>query len=147
MISGAAIVELRRFERADYPIYQRWFEDEALSQWLGSIDSQWLTHVLTEDGGAQYVLCEGHLMRAVVGVVYPSTLYPWYTISDLSVDPAVRRQGWARVAVQQVLKCYPRGATWYAYLDKKNTAAASFFTDLNWTKYTDLDTDMWLMRG
>jgi ribosomal protein S18 acetylase RimI-like enzyme len=132
---------LRPFKANDFPIYRSWFSDEELNAALGPMDQEWLSHILEDKQGGQFVLEAEGQIRAVVGVIWPRTKSERAVITDIAADPNQRRKGFGRTALALLLQSSQgKSFQWMAYVDVSNTKAQAFFTCLGWQagKATDM---------
>lgn len=124
----------RRFEAADFETYRSWYEDVELNRQLGPMDDDWLKHILSsEDDGQQFAYLEAGALAAVVGVIWHPDESAW-VVTDIAVDPARRRQGLGRRAIEVLAKCpelAPQGAL-MAHVVPGNPGARAFFDRLGW---------------
>lgn len=138
---------VRRVTRPDWYWISSWYRDAELNQRLGPVDESWLEHVLADESGAQLVVEDDTgTPVALVGCVWdPSGA--GHVITDLSVDPALRRHGIGRRALSAALtwKGHPETRCWTAFVDDDNRGAFAFFSAIGWT-YTGKDDDMHRFR-
>lgn len=133
-----ASLTVRPFVAADFEEYRRWYEDAELDEQLGPMDDAWLDYVLSDSEGAQCVWLDGERMVAVVGLAIDPEQGAW-VITDIAVDPARRRHGLGRRAVEAVM-AQPQFSTlsrWLAYVMADNPTAHHFFTSLGWAQTHD----------
>lgn len=124
----------RRVTRTDWDWISRWYRDPELNHRLGPLDATWLEHVLTEHEGAQLVIENtAGTPVALVGCVWDST-GTGHAITDLAVDPKLRRHGIGRRALAAVLSWqgHPRTQRWTAFVEPENLTAFDFFTAIGW---------------
>lgn len=130
-----APLSVRPFVVADFEEYRRWYEDPELNERLGPMDDEWLEAVMADREGAECVCLDNGRMVAVVGLAVDPEQEAW-VISDIAVDPALRRQGLGRRAIEAVLAQpqFDIRSTWLAYVVPDNPAAHHFFTSLGWSE-------------
>lgn len=133
---------IRRFVENDFVQYQSWYDDPMLNTHLGPIDYTWLSAVLEQKDGMEYSYFESDQLAAVVGIVFHPTEHAW-VITDIAVNPALRRQGVGARALQAVIEITPMQppGRWLAYVMQDNTVAQAFFSSLNWTRCEPDDDD------
>lgn len=137
-----ASLTVRPFVAADFEEYRRWYEDAELNEQLGPMDDDWLDYVLSDSEGAQCVCLDGERMVAVVGLAIDPEQEAW-VITDIAVNPAMRRRGLGRRAVEAVMAQpqFSSLSTWLAYVMPDNPAADRFFTSLGWAQACDPSDD------
>ncbi len=101
---------------------------------MGPIDEEWLEHVLSDHDGVQLVL-EDHKGRpaALVGCVWDQS-GDEHAITDLAVDPQLRRSGIGREAVAATVAWagHPVAKRWIAFVEVDNPTAVEFFPAIGW---------------
>lgn len=125
--------ELRLFAATDFAEYLSWYADPELNDQLGPMDDEWLDFVLTDKEGRQFSYLEDGRLSAVIGVVPDPDKDVW-VVTDLAVNPALRRHGIGRRAIAAVTGCdeFRSRPRWLAYAMSDNPAAHRFFTALGW---------------
>lgn len=133
---------VRRFAASDFATYRAWYADPPLDRHLGPMDEAWLAHVLTDTEGEQWTVRADDALVAVIGLTPDADAGAW-VITDLAVDPARRRQGLGRRALQVLLAdpSVRRRDRWLAYVAEDNPSARAFFDALGWTRQTPPSTD------
>lgn len=126
---------LRPFQRSDFPVYRRWFEDPWLNRALGPIDEEWLETVLNETDGAQYAVLKDKELVAVTGLKWGDPEHPYQVVTDLAVAPHRRRCGIGRQTLTALfLQAGPFNYDrWIAYVSPDNLGARQFLTRLGWS--------------
>lgn len=124
---------IRPFTAADFDEYRRWYEDPELDEQLGPMDEEWLDYVLADEEGAQLVCLENDAMVAVVGLAVDPEADAW-VVTDIAVNPALRRRGVGRRAIEAVMELprFSHISNWLAYVMSDNPAAHRFFVSLGW---------------
>lgn len=148
MKKSLAPLTVRSFVATDFEDYRRWYEDTELNEQLGPMDDAWLDYVLSDSEGAECVCLDGERMVAVVGLAIDPEQGAW-VITDIAVDPTLRRQGLGRRAVEAVMAQpqFSSPSTWLAYVMSDNPAAHRFFSSLGWAETCDpSDDEMTLFR-
>ena len=133
---------LRLFEAADFPAYQAWYADAVLDEHLGPMDEDWLAFVLADQEGRQFSYLSDGKLVVVVGVAPDPDLDAW-VVTDIAVDPALRRQGMAQRALHAVmthetLRGRPRRL---AYVMSDNPDARRFFIAQGWRCIAEANAD------
>lgn len=125
--------------------FQLWFRDPDINRHLGpEVDEDWLQHILKDVGGVHYCAIEKKQMVAVVGVVFPTAEHDYFVISDIAVNPSLKRRGYARRVIAKLQSQYLLAHRQHcvAYVDPTNSAAISLFEDCGWflvSKVPDCD--------
>ncbi|WP_234789994.1 GNAT family N-acetyltransferase [Mycolicibacterium fortuitum] len=134
---------VRPMVRSDWRWISDWFRDAELDRQLGPIDDEWLEHVLSDHGGVELVVEDDHGQpAALVGCVWDRS-GDEHAITDLAVNPRLRRSGIGREAVTATLAWaeHPAAKCWIAFVDVDNSAAFSFFSAIGW-RHEGLDDGM-----
>lgn len=112
--------------------YRQWFTDQVLNNALGpAVDQEWLDYILSDDAGKQFAVFKNALMVAVVGVVRPNLHSDEWTITDVAINPSMRRSGIGK-QVLRLLEHELDSSQMIAFVDVKNTSAFEFFQSLGW---------------
>jgi len=110
-------------------------------------DEEWLELVLSERDGAQYSVFDKEVLVAVVGIVFPDDEFPYYTITDLAINPGLRRKGIGAQILKDLPLLHPlkKNWRWRAHVSKSNPKALQFFQKQGWTisQVTDNENEMW----
>lgn len=124
---------IRRFTRDDFVQYRSWYADPALNEQLGPMDEDWLAAVLGDKEGMQYSYFENERLVAVLGISLHPVELAW-VLTDIAIDPALKRQGIGQRALRAVMAIEPRehGDSWMAYVMPDNLPACRFFAALGW---------------
>lgn len=124
------------FEQHHFKEYQSWFTEPTLAQFLGPLDEEWLTAVLSEKDGAQYAFVADGLLIGVVGLKFPVPDHPYYVLTDIAVNPKQYQQGWGSKILRGLLRRYPLDGQqyWLCFIDVTNTAALAFVKKHGWTE-------------
>lgn len=128
-------LQVRRFAAEDFPVYRRWYADPLLDHQLGPMDDDWLDSVLTDPQQEAWSAFVAGQLVAVIGLSFDPETNFW-VITDIAVDPARRRQGLGRTALQALL-AYPELAGrkhWRALVADDNPQSQAFFTALGWQR-------------
>ncbi len=122
------------FSKEHYPIYQSWFSDAVLQKALGKLDKEWLNYVLTDKSGTEWAVFEKNQLIAVIGVTHPIQTHNYYVISNIAINPTLKRQGLGSKILQLLLQQMPlkKGQYWVSYVEPDNTIAQQFFIKNNW---------------
>lgn len=142
-------LDVRRFEKSDYEEYKSWFQDEQLQQALGSIDEEWLDHILHVDGQTEFAVFLGEGMVAVVGVTYPISKEEYYVISNIAIKPSLRNQGLGSKVLMQLLKeaQLKKYEFWVSYVEKTNACGQAFFEKHRWSRIEEEEMIKYEYRG
>ena len=128
--------QLAHFQKRHFQTYQQWFvEDAELNRFLGPMDEEWLEHVLHEQHGYQYVWeAQGQLL-AVAGIHLPNAEHPYYVLTDISVNPLLRRSGTGSMMLRFILTAHPPEGNiyWVTYVDCDNKVTQEFFSKQSWS--------------
>ncbi len=122
---------IRTFREADFLVCKSWHEHENVSKFLGELDEEWLSHVLKDKGGIQYVLVKNEVVRGAIGVTFKNDEFPFHTITDICVDPSMLRKGYAILLHDHVLRKHPN-LEWRCHIDHRNENALRFFKKRGW---------------
>lgn len=126
---------VRMLRASDWGWLSRWFTDPDLANELGPLDAEWLEHVLNDSEGVQLVVEDGAgRPLATVGCTWDPTGHS-HIITDIAVDPLLRRRGVGRRALDAAIRWprHPKTGMWTAFVHIDNHAARAFFTALGWT--------------
>lgn len=129
-------VQLRTVRRDDWEWLQKWFQDEWLNNELGPIDEAWLEHVLRENDGVELVAEERGKPVAIIGILWSTKNNPFHVVSDIAVDPKLRRKGIGRRVLVNVMTWpgHPSASEWIAFVSKENEVAAFFLKSIGWVE-------------
>lgn len=124
----------RKFERADFIEYRRWYEDAQLNRQLGPLDEEWLEYVLHETDGVQLCFLRADELIAVAGIKFPDEDHPFYVITDLAVKPSLRGQGIGTETLSRLLQAseFNQSLCWRAFVMPDNLSARAFFLRCGW---------------
>ena len=128
-------MKVRKFRPIDFETYQSWFLDKLVFQHLGSMpDKAWLDYILTDTTGAQYAFLEKEALVGVMGIVFPDKKHPYYYITDIVVQPKLRKKGLGAKMLQLLQNLHPLspGQSYKAFVDVNNENAQLFFKKLGW---------------
>ena len=131
------VAELKRFQPRHFREYQQWFtEDTQLEQYLGPLDEEWLQHVLHEQDGYQYAWEQEGQLLAVAGILLPTTARPYYVLTDIGINPKLRRFGYGRKLLRTLTRVHPPANSiyWLTYVDRSNINAQRFFKNQDWSE-------------
>jgi ribosomal protein S18 acetylase RimI-like enzyme len=142
-------ITLTNFAKVHYEEYLNWFKDEAVQKYLGSIDEEWLDHILNDEAGEELVAMLDGKMVGVVGVTFPVKEHPYYVITSLAVHPELTRKGIGTRIIHLLKDFYllRKGEHWVTYVHINNRMAQHFMRKLGWVRgvvceemitYTDL---------
>lgn len=126
-----AKLTFQAFSPAEFTTYQAWFKDPKLQKFLGSIDEEWLTHILHDTEGVEYAVFQSEELVAVVGLVFgPQEI----TITNIAVAPDHQNQGLGSQVLRQLVEkeFSANGKSWQAFVDKDNEVALHFFAKNGW---------------
>ena len=136
-------LEFHEFRREDFKTYQSWFADQFLNDSLGpAVDEEWLNFILGDRTGIQYVVTLNREMVAVVGLVKPKVDFAFWTITDIAVKPALRKQGIASRVVT-ALSILLKETNIVAFVMPENEPAIRLFSSLDWSRDLDDSSKMW----
>jgi ribosomal protein S18 acetylase RimI-like enzyme len=132
------------FAREHYPEYKSWFKDPLLAKALGSIDEDWLAHILNDTTGAELAVTSQQQLIAVIGLSYPQPDHPYYVITNLAIRPDLRRAGLGTQVLESLRQHYPleNEVYWVCYIDMANVAAQHFIEKNNWHKVGPIEDNM-----
>jgi ribosomal protein S18 acetylase RimI-like enzyme len=124
----------KKFPRSAFENYKSWFEDTALQNTLGGVDEEWLAHVLTDETGEELAVFREEVLLAVVGIVYPTLVHPYYVISNMAVRPDLAGQGIGSKVLKELIARYVLRPNeyWKCYVETSNTVARRFFEKNGW---------------
>ena len=127
-------LNFQNFEQKHFELYNAWFENPTISMALGEIDEEWLNHVLTAKSGSEFAVFSEGEMIAVIGITYPTDLYPYFVINNLAVAPHHFNQGIGSAVIAKLLKQtkLQPGQYWAAYVDFTNLIAQKFLHKNGW---------------
>ena len=125
--------DLRLFAATHFTEYLSWYADAELNDQLGPMDDEWLDFVLTDQEGRQFSYLEDGRLSAVIGVAPDPDKDVW-VVTDLAVNPALRRHGIGRRALTAVTEYgeFLSRPRWLAYVMSGNPVAHRFFTAQGW---------------
>lgn len=109
--------------------------DPVLSKYLGSVDQEWLNHVLEDHEGEEWSVIENSTLIGVVGVVLPTATNNYFTITNMAVCPNLRNKGYGKTILQLLFTQYFDHETkkFVCYVDASNSLAQQFFLKNNWS--------------
>ncbi|XZG70461.1 GNAT family N-acetyltransferase [Chitinibacteraceae bacterium HSL-7] len=131
------MLTLRRFLPADLPEYAAWYADDWLDNALGPVpDAEWLECVMSDEGGIQFAVERDGALIAVAGVCLGTTVHPYYYLTDLAIQPALRRSGLGAEVLRSLcsLSELAQWPSWRAGVSPDNPGALRFFTQLGWVE-------------
>lgn len=138
-------MEMRPFVREDFETYRLWFVDPVLDRELGPMDHDWLEYVLSESPPKEFCFFENDKLVAVIGTESPEPETASWYITAIAVDPARKRQGIGRRAVETLIENHSTQTSapqeWIAFVSKTNIGARSFFRELNWFESVEAEPD------
>ncbi len=140
-------MEIRIFERGDFPEYRSWYQDEVLSGALGPMDDEWLEAVLAESPPAQYSCWVDGELGAVVGIARGGAQDARWVVTDVAVRPDLRGRGLGRLALEGIFRI--EGAErreWVAFVQAQNQGANQFFTTLGWRRSGPDESGLWVFE-
>jgi len=134
-------MNIRRFQIADFAEYKIWYDDNELNLHLGPVpDKEWLNHILTDKEGAQYAFLEKEALVGVMGIIFPDKRHPHYYITDVAVQPKLRRKGLGAKMLELLYGLHPLniGESYKVFVDIKNKKAQLFFKNQGWLMLTEI---------
>lgn len=131
---AAPRIKFRVIRAADRPWIETWFQDTWLNTVLGPIDDGWFAHVLHAKDGVQLVAEAGDVTAGLIGVIWANPGNHYHAITDLAVNPALRRRGLGQRILTETLKWpgHPAATKWVAYVSPDNPAPARLLLAMGW---------------
>lgn len=134
--------EFTKFDVCHFEAYEGWFQDSLLLAALGPVvDQEWLEFVLQDKTGIQFVVHSKNEMVAVVGLAKPTDAMPFWVITDLAVNPMMRRRGIAAGILNELPEIV-ESQQLMAYVMTSNTNAQQLFHSSGWDCQRLDDEDM-----
>jgi len=135
------LLTCRDFQKSDYPAYKSWYTDTWLRQALGFPDEAWLNHILTTDEGSELAVFSGKELVAVVGITGALEGHDFRVITNIAVNPTLRKQGLGGKVMALLFEVVPleKGVCWVAYVDHDNPGAQAFFIREGWARVEEED--------
>lgn len=129
-------ITLRRVFRTDWAWISAWFEDEWLNRELGPMDEEWLEHVLSDKDGVELVAQDSARPVGLVGIKWATLKNPCHGVTDLAINPSMRRQGLGRAVLSAAMNWHghPNTDKWVAYVDSNNKPPAALLKSLGWAE-------------
>jgi len=128
-----------KFEKKDFADYKSWYKDADLNKRLGPMDDDWLKHALDRSDGCEYSVFLEEELVAVVGILFPTSEYPAYYITDFAIRPGLRNKGIGSQVLKQLIALHNESheKSWIAFIDTRNPKAKSFFEKNDWVCKSD----------
>lgn len=135
--------DVRPLLRSDWTWIKKWFQDQWLNSALGPMDEEWLDYVLADRNGVELVVTRKGQPIGLVGIVWATSEQAFHCVTDLAVDPALRRQGLGCRILEAAMRWpgHPPASTWRAYVAQDNDPPARLLQSLGWTE-TNTQNDM-----
>lgn len=117
------------FRPHHYRSYRSWFTDRAMSEFLGDIDRDWLRHVTGDRVGVELAVMHGRVLVGEVGMLPANQRNRLHFITNLAINPNLRRQGYGRALVDQLVHWprFDRRCGWACFVEAHNEIALAFF--------------------
>lgn len=127
-------ISLRNVEPKDWFWIETWFQDDRLNRQLGPVDTEWLDHVLAATDGVHLVAIELGKPIGLIGIVWATPEHPFHGITDLAVRPGLRREGYGRRILSEVLTWHghPDISRWVAFVALDNEPAINLLQSSGW---------------
>ena len=126
------VLEVLPFKREHFEEYQTWYADEQLNRELGPMDAEWLEAVLSEVPPSQFVFRDNGRTVAVAGITRPTSEHDYFVITDVAVNPKLRRGGIGTQVIDQLVRYVNQEAAWATFIDEENWIARCFFESIGW---------------
>ena len=130
-----------RFQREDFPVYQTWFADPELNQYLGPMEPNdpWLEAVLSsQQNGAEFCVLKNGEMLAELGILFPTEEFPGFYITNLAVRPDLRSMGIGSMVLQKIVALYAETSQrWHCFVDQNNPKAIAFLLKNSWSQVNE----------
>ena len=127
-------ISLERFSKTHYEEYRAWFEDETMKEYLGHVDQEWLEYILNDQSGREFTAIKNGKLVGVVGITFPCEGNQNYVITNLAVNPKMKRSGLGSQIINCLVNMVPlkENEQWTSYVNVNNMIAHDFFEKLNW---------------
>ena len=103
---------------------------------MGGIDEEWLTHILEDTKGMEFVVLHKNKFLAVIGIILPNEKEKAYVITNIAVNPGYTNRGIGSKILKQFLQQFDlkQEEYWMAYVAELNKIAHQFFEENGWIR-------------
>lgn len=133
-------LKIEAFRETYLSEYTSWFQDDETRRWLGAApDGEWLAYVLTDPLGSEFAATQRDDLVAVIGVVFPTQVDDYFAITNIAVNPRLRRKGMGRRILRAIVKQVATDSAtsskplkWKAFVESDNRPARQLFASSGW---------------
>lgn len=123
---------LRSVQRRDW--IKKWYQDDWLNREFGPMHEAWLEYVLSDSAGMELVAVQNGKPVGMIGVLWSTKNIPYHVITDMAVNPSLRRQGLGRriFGKHNWLAKPPEISKWVTFVTADNEPAVGLQTSMKW---------------